>query len=130
MGCLVDCADSKHLQDLLRVKVEELYEAGDVIFTAQRTDKMTDVWKGLNKHNIMSVPVSDDLYSVSFDELGRSHVDVVDAGSAKDREQVLRLCGCARHCPLPGEEVRCSRRQRYMEGPTDRVLLSPVPATV
>jgi hypothetical protein len=42
---------------LLSTKVDVVRPPENKIFVAQRTDKVTDVWKGLVAHNFLSVPV-------------------------------------------------------------------------
>lgn len=34
-----------------------MYEPGAIIYICKRDDKVSDVWKGMVKHNILSVPV-------------------------------------------------------------------------
>jgi len=45
------------IRTLLSTKVENVRPPENTIFIAQRTDKITDVWKGLVLHNFYSVPV-------------------------------------------------------------------------
>jgi len=45
------------LKLLITMKVESLTPSDNKIFVCQRTDKIADVWKGLIKHNFLSVPV-------------------------------------------------------------------------
>jgi 5'-AMP-activated protein kinase regulatory gamma subunit len=42
---------------LIRMRAEQIPIADGKIFVASRTDKIVDVWKGLIKHNFLSVPV-------------------------------------------------------------------------
>jgi len=42
---------------LVHTKADTVRPPNNVIFVAQRTDKITDVWKGLVQHNFLSVPV-------------------------------------------------------------------------
>ena len=45
------------IQYLTKLKAEQIPISDGRIFTAQRTDKVVDVWKGLIQHNFLSVPV-------------------------------------------------------------------------
>jgi CBS domain-containing protein len=45
------------IQYLTKLKAEQIPISDGRIFTAQRTDKVIDVWKGLIQHNFLSVPV-------------------------------------------------------------------------
>jgi 5'-AMP-activated protein kinase regulatory gamma subunit len=45
------------IQQMLTTRAETLVPPDGRIFIAERTHKVTDVWKGLIKHNFMSVPV-------------------------------------------------------------------------
>jgi len=48
---------SEMMNMMIRMKAENVPIAEGKIFVCQRTDKLTDVWKGLIKHNFLSVPV-------------------------------------------------------------------------
>jgi len=45
------------INTLIRTGAQQLPISDGKIFVAQRTDKVVDVWKGLIKHNFLSVPV-------------------------------------------------------------------------
>jgi len=47
----------KFMRMLVTRKAESLIPSDGRIFVAQRTDKLVDVWKGLIRHNFLSVPV-------------------------------------------------------------------------
>lgn len=49
--------DASFIKTLLTTRVEQLPIKDNKIFICQRTDKVIDVWKGLIKHNFLSVPV-------------------------------------------------------------------------
>jgi len=47
----------RYVRLLIATKVDVVRPPDNRIFVAQRTDKITDVWKGLVAHNFLSVPV-------------------------------------------------------------------------
>jgi len=49
--------NTEFIVKLLSTHAETLTPPDRKVFTAQRTDKVTDVWKGLIRHNFLSVPV-------------------------------------------------------------------------
>lgn len=47
----------RFLQAMLATRVDRFFSPGDIIFVADRDNKVVDVWKGLVEHNFLAVPV-------------------------------------------------------------------------
>jgi len=122
---------------LLEMKVQELKPEEGKIFVCQRTDKIVDVWKGLIRHNFLSVPViqtTKQKYFGFVDVADIVHFFVENFGSSQMRgvDDFWKLIEKEEH--FISRQVRdimkypLSRRNPFHPIPVDYSLFSAVEA--
>jgi len=86
----------RFIRSLLCTKVDSIRPPDNRIFVAQRTDKITEVWKGLVAHNFLSVPVlqkTKNKYYGFIDvyDIVKFVVESFDVEKLKDSEDWIKL---------------------------------------